>query len=78
MEWHTGTRVCILYKGTEDLSGIFTTTLTMPAPGVAAMSTKSLGEFGYTILDISGAVEDEQIKKLEAVPGVIRVRVLTR
>ena len=78
MDWHTGTRVCILSKGTEDLAGTFTTILTMPAPGVAAMATKSLGEFSYTILDISGAVEDEQIQKLEAIPGVIRVRVLTR
>lgn len=40
------------------------------------MVNKSRGNFAYTILDICSDSTDEVVKELEALDGVIRVRVI--
>ena len=40
------------------------------------MTNKSKGEYAYTMLDLDDPATDEIVNKLEAVEGVIRVRVV--
>lgn len=43
---------------------------------VAGMSNTSRGDFAYTLVDIDAGLEEETTKKLSAIDGVIRVRVV--
>ena len=43
---------------------------------ISDMTNKSKGEYAYTMLDLDVPATDEIVKKLEAVDGVIRVRVV--
>ena len=43
---------------------------------IVNMSNKSKGEYAYTMFDLDDAVAPEVVKKISAVPGVIKVRVI--
>ena len=40
------------------------------------MINKSKGDNAYTMVDITGAIADDTIAKLNAIEGVVRVRVI--
>jgi D-3-phosphoglycerate dehydrogenase len=43
---------------------------------ISDMVNKSMGEYGYTMLDIEAETTPDTIQKLEAIEGVTRVRVV--
>ena len=43
---------------------------------ISDLTNKSKGEYAYTMLDLDDPATDEIVKKLEAVDGVIKVRVV--
>jgi D-3-phosphoglycerate dehydrogenase len=43
---------------------------------IAEMANKSRGDVAYSMFDLDTPVTDELVKKLEAVDGVFRVRVI--
>ena len=68
MAWAAKTRVCVISKGADAAA------IAGAVPAVASASN-TRGEYAYTILDTDAAVDEAAIA---AIPGVLRVRVLTR
>lgn len=69
-------RITICHKNVPSMIGQLTSTLASGGVNVSDMVDKSKGEYAYAILDLDHAVTDDLIKKLEAVDGVIKVRVI--
>ena len=40
------------------------------------MANKSRGDYAYSLLDVSTAVSDDVVSKLNAIDGVIKVRIV--
>ena len=69
-------RVTICHKNTANMITKFTATFGDLGINIENMMNKSKGDYAYTMLDVAAAVNDDQVKKLEAIDGVIKVRVV--
>ena len=69
MAWAARNRVCVIAKGADAAA----VTAAVPAP--AATASKTRGDYAYFLLDTDADVD---AAKVEAVPGVIKVRVLSK
>ena len=69
-------RVTICHKNIPNMIGQLSSTVAAEGVNVADMVDKSKGEFAYAILDLDHEVTDALIEKLNAVDGVIKVRVV--
>ena len=63
-------RLCVHAKGADVAK------IVAAVPGVANMQSASKGEYSYTICDLSAELKAADLKKIEAVEGVIRVRTI--
>ncbi len=69
-------RVAIFHKNIANMITKFTACFGDEGINITDMMNKSKGEVAYTMLDIEKTVSEEIIKKLEAIEGVFRVRVV--
>ncbi|AHF08171.1 phosphoglycerate dehydrogenase [Desulfitobacterium metallireducens] len=69
-------RIAINHKNTPNMLGQFTATLAKENFNISDMINKSRGEWAYTMIDIESPTADQMIKKLEAIDGVLKVRVI--
>lgn len=72
----TAGRITIAHKNVPNMLSQFTTLFSKDGVNIENMVNKSRGNFAYTILDIYSDSTDEVVKELEALDGVIRVRVI--
>ncbi len=72
----TAARVCICHKNIPDMLTRFTSVFSKENINIANMVSKSRGDWAYTILDVDSKVEDASKTALEAVEGVVKVRVI--
>ena len=72
----TAGRITIAHKNVPNMLSQFTTVFSNDGVNIENMVNKSRGNFAYTILDICSDSTDEVVKELEALDGVIRVRVI--
>lgn len=72
----TAGRITIAHKNVPNMLSQFTTLFSKDGINIENMVNKSRGNFAYTILDICSDSTDEVVKELEALDGVIRVRVI--
>lgn len=72
----TESRVTILHKNIPNMLTQFTGTFSALNINIENMVNKSRGDYAYTVLDIVGSVSEDNIKTLEAIDGVLKVRVL--
>ena len=72
----TNGRVTICHKNMANMITKFTATFGDLGINIENMTNKSRGDFAYTVLDVAEAVNAEQVAKLEAIDGVIKVRVI--
>ena len=72
----TAGRITIAQKNVPNMLSQFTTLFSKDGVNIENMVNKSRGNFAYTILDICSDSTDEVVKELEALDGVIRVRVI--
>ena len=72
----TAGRIMIAHKNVPNMLSQFTTLFSKDGVNIENMVNKSRGNFAYTILDICSDSTDEVVKELEALDGVIRVRVI--
>lgn len=72
----TAGRITIAHKNVPNMLSQFTTLFSKDGVNIENMVNKSRGNFAYTILDICSDTTDEVVKELEALDGVIRVRVI--
>jgi len=71
-----GDRVTVLHKNQVGMLGKITDIAATQELNIENLINKAKGEIAYTILDFSGTVPESLEKKIQAIPGVIRVRVI--
>ena len=74
-----GKRVCVIHRNEPGMISSITNITTEAGLNIENMVNKSKKEMAYTMLDVSGmnaATTAQIVEKLNAVPQVIRVRVL--
>lgn len=69
-------RITIAHKNVPKMLNQFTSLFSKDDVNIENMLNKSRGNYAYTIFDICSDVQEDVVKELEAVKGVIRVRVI--
>ncbi len=72
----TAARVTICHKNIPNMLTQFTGVFAAENINIENMVNKSRGEFAYTVLDVVSEVADSFVAKLNAIDGVLKVRVL--
>ena len=72
----TDCRICLFNANVPETITAFTKIIGEGGRNIENMMNKSKGEVAYTIMDVAGDVDDATIAKLEALEGVLRVRVI--
>lgn len=72
----TAARVAICHKNIPDMLTRFTGVFAKENINISNMVSKSRGNWAYTILDVESKVDDASKTALEAVEGVVKVRVI--
>lgn len=70
------TRITILHKNVPNMLGQFTALLAKDNINIADMTNKSKGAYAYTMIDVDNETVDVVAAELEAIPEVLRVRVI--
>lgn len=68
------TRICLIHRNIPAILSAISTVIAGENINIANMINKSKGDFAYTLVDCDSDVTD--VKALEAIEGMIRVRVL--
>ena len=69
-------RIAILHHNKSGLIAKYTTILGDANVNVSDMTNKSRGDYAYSLIDVDSEVTSDVIEKLNAIPDVIRVRVV--
>ena len=69
-------RVAIYHKNVKNMLGQFTAIMAAADMNIANMTNKSKGDYAYSLFDIESALDNTVLKKLEAVEGVVKIRVI--
>ncbi|MCR5800076.1 MAG: phosphoglycerate dehydrogenase [Lachnospiraceae bacterium] len=69
-------RIAVFHKNIANMIASFTSVFGEGGINISDMTNKSKGEIAYTMLDIETPATDDIVKKLEAIDGVYRVRVV--
>ncbi len=69
-------RLCIFHKNVPAILSNISTQIAEENINIANMINKSKGNYAYTVVDCDNDVSEENIKDIEAVEGIIRVRAL--
>lgn len=73
---HSASRVTINHKNIPNMISQFTSVLSASNMNIENMVNKSKGEYAYTVIDVSEAVDQGIVDKLNAIDGVLKVRVI--
>lgn len=73
---HKVGRIAIFHKNVANMITQFTAAFGDVGINVSDLLSKSRGEVAYTMLDVDDPATDEIVKKLEAIEGVFKVRVV--
>jgi D-3-phosphoglycerate dehydrogenase len=71
-----GCRVAVINRNITNMVGQITAILAREGLNIDNMINKSRGDWAYTLIDLSTAPSDACVARLEAIEGVVRVRVL--
>ena len=69
-------RICVLHANVPNVISQITSIVGETGANIENMTNKSKGDNAYTVVDITGALEDAVIAKISAIEGVYRVRVI--
>ena len=69
-------RICLIHKNIPNILAQITSIVSAEGMNVENLANKSKKDYAYTLLDVDGKISDAVTAKLNAVEGVIRVRVL--
>ena len=74
---HTGaSRICIAHLNVANMLSQFTSIVSAKNINIENLSNGSKGDYAYTIIEMSVPVPEKMVSTLEAVDGVIKVRVI--
>lgn len=71
-----GKRITINHRNIPNMLTQFTGVFSSENTNILNLVNKSKGEFAYTVIDIEKSVESEIASKLEAIEGVLKVRIV--
>jgi D-3-phosphoglycerate dehydrogenase len=69
-------RICIIHKNVPNMLTAITTIVAKDNVNIENLLNKSRGDIAYTMLDVTGEIPASVEGKINAVDGVIRVRVI--
>ena len=69
-------RVALLHANIPNMIGQITAVLAADNVNIANMMNKSRGAYAYTLLDMEGSLDAEAVKRLEAIGGMYKVRLI--
>ena len=69
-------RVTICHQNKPNMLAQFTKVFSSENVNIENMANKSKGDFAYTVLDICVKADEKFVKELEAIDGVLKVRVI--
>lgn len=69
-------RLAIYHKNVKNMLGQFTAIMAAADMNIANMTNKSKGDYAYSLFDIESPLDKEVLAKLEAVDGVVKIRVI--
>ena len=69
-------RVTICHKNIPGMLGAFTTVMGNAGVNISDMTNKGKGDYAYTMMDLESKATEEMVKALEAVDGVLKVRII--
>ena len=73
-----GTKICVIHKNVPTTIASITTAVGNEGLNIENMVNASKKDFAYTMLDVTGDVTPDVEGAINAVDGVIRVRVITK
>ena len=74
---HTGAaRICLLHKNIANVLSKITSIVSGEGINIENLSNGSKGDYAYTIVEIGVAVPEKIIPELEAIEGMIKVRII--
>lgn len=73
-----GTKICVIHKNVPTTIASITTVVGNDGINIENMANASKGDFAYTMLDVTGEVPASVEGEINAVDGVIRVRVIRK
>lgn len=71
-----GSRVCVIHQNVKGLLAGMTGALNSAGLNIENMTNKSRGEMAYTMMDLEARPSDDVIALIQALEGVVRVRVV--
>ena len=69
-------RLALLHKNVPNMIGQISSILASTDMNIANMTNKSRDKYAYTLLDLESTPDAMMIQKLNAIKGVLRVRVI--
>ncbi|MDW2798412.1 phosphoglycerate dehydrogenase [Clostridium boliviensis] len=69
-------RIAVLHLNIPNMIGQITGTLAAGGANISDMTNKSRDKYAYTLIDLESAPDSVSIQKLNAIKGVVRVRVI--
>ncbi len=71
-------RLCVIHKNIPNMLGLISTSLAESGFNIEHMTNRSKKDYAVTILDTDEKPSDEVIRKIQAVPGILRIRMLEK
>lgn len=69
-------RITVFHHNIPNMLGQFTSLLAQEDMNISLMTNKSRKEYAYTVMDVDKKVDDSVAEKLNAIDGVLKVRVI--
>ncbi len=69
-------RLTVVNKNVPNMVGQISTALADAGLNIADMTNKSRGDIAYSIVDVESDISDETVAKIEAIEGIVKVRVI--
>lgn len=77
LPWTGRTRVTIAHRNQSNMVGQITAAIASEGGNISDMINKSRKELAYTLIDLDTPPSDKLLTSLQAIEGVIRVRIIT-
>ena len=69
-------RITVFHHNIPNMLGQFTSLMAQEDMNISLMTNKSRKEYAYTVMHVDNKVENAVVEKLEAIEGVLKVRVI--
>lgn len=69
-------RIAINHKNIPNMLSQFTTIMSKEGINIENMTNKSRGDYAYTVLDIANQADENLVKALSGIDGVLKVRII--